>query len=85
LFGLTGTPPTSDGDATGGTAMLLAPGVGVTDGETVGADGVDSVGNCDGVDSAVDGELSDVDVDGARLDGRVLQVGKRHFRRVRIA
>ena len=34
----------------------------------------------------LDGEpLADVDVDGARLDGRVLQVGKRHFRRVRIA
>ncbi len=34
----------------------------------------------------VDGEpLQDVDVDGARLDGRVLQVGKRQFRRVRIA
>ena len=34
----------------------------------------------------VDGEpLIEVDVDGARLDGRVLQVGKRHFRRVRIA
>ncbi|MEP6953803.1 MAG: tyrosine--tRNA ligase [Solirubrobacteraceae bacterium] len=34
----------------------------------------------------VDGEpLVDVDVDGARLDGRVLQVGKRQFRRVRIA
>ena len=33
----------------------------------------------------VDGEpLVDVDVDGARLDGRVLQVGKRQFRRVRI-
>jgi len=29
--------------------------------------------------------LADVDVDSARLDGRVLQVGKRHFRRVRIA
>ena len=34
----------------------------------------------------VDGDpLTDVDVDGARLDGRVLQVGKRQFRRVRIA
>jgi tyrosyl-tRNA synthetase len=34
----------------------------------------------------VDGEpLGDIDVDGSRLDGRVLQVGKRQFRRVRIA